>query len=251
MEAILASMSVTQIVFVAVAVMFAALMRAFSGFGFALMAVPVFSLFLTPGDSVVLAAILTLAVSAITYKSWWGKFSWSDYLPMLAGSLVGTALGVVFLKNVSSEQFQLWIGITVVLACLLLSRLKPHDERGGPTLAGGTGIASGLMNGAFAIPGPPVIVYVMMCISDPARSRAFLMAFFFASNIIAMGMFTAAGVVTAVPFYLFVIAMPVMLFGDRFGAWLFHRVHGSSYRPVALTVSLGVGVAITLRALLA
>ncbi len=41
-----------------------------------------------------------------------------------------------------------------------------------------------------------------------------------------------------------------MLLGDRLGAWLFQRVGGQAYRPVALVVSLGVGVAITAKALL-
>lgn len=250
MEQVLASMSVLQLVLVALAVMFAALMRAFSGFGFALMAVPVFSLFLPPADSVVLAALLTLVVSGLTYKAWWGQFDWRHYLPMLGGSILGTGVGVLFLAQASSAEFQLWIGITVVIACAVLARYKPAAERGSPGTAGVTGIASGLMNGAFAIPGPPVIVYVMMTIADPARSRAFLMAFFFASNFLALLMFTGAGLVTRTPLTLFVIALPVMLFGDRFGAWLFGRVGGKAYRPVALLVCLGVGVAITAKALL-
>ena len=65
---IMPDMSITQLWLVALAVLFAALMRSFSGFGFALMAVPVFSLFLTPGDSVVLSTSLTSAIITPTYK---------------------------------------------------------------------------------------------------------------------------------------------------------------------------------------
>lgn len=245
-----ASMSVAQLVFVAAGVLFAALMRAFSGFGFALMAVPVFSLFLAPGDAVVLSALLTLVVSALTYKAWLGKFPTELMPPMVAGSVVGTAIGVYFLSNLSAEQFQLWIGLSVVAACLLLARFKPRDSAGSPVLAGVTGVGSGLMNGAFAIPGPPVIVYVMATIHEPVKSRAFLMAFFIVSNSISMAMFSVAGLVTVTPFYLLLVAFPVMMLGDRLGAWLFLRVGGQAYRPVALVVCLTVGVAITAKALL-
>ena len=85
-------------------VLFAALMRAFSGFGFAMMAVPVFSLFLEPADAVVLAAILTLSVSALTYKAWWGQFDIRVFMPMLGGSVVGTAIGVMFLTRASTPN---------------------------------------------------------------------------------------------------------------------------------------------------
>ncbi|GEM_PF-3829935 len=173
MNDIFASMSVAQITFVAAGVLFAALMRAFSGFGFALMAVPVFSLFLIPGDAVVLSALLTLVVSGLTHKAWFGKYPAGLMRPMVIGSIMGTGIGVYFLSHLSVEQFQLWIGLSVVTACLLLARFKPRETTGSPALAGATGIGSGLMNGAFAIPGPPVIVYVMATIHDPVKSRAF------------------------------------------------------------------------------
>ena len=249
MDDILASMSAAQIAFVTLGVLFAALMRAFSGFGFALMAVPVFSLFLVPGDAVVLSALLTLLVSGITYKAWFGKYPTELMPPSVAGSIVGTGIGVYFLSSLSVEQFQLWIGLSVIVACVLLSRFKPRESAGSPALAGVVGVGSGLMNGAFAIPGPPVIVYVMATIHDPVKSRAFLMAFFIASNAISLMMFWIAGLVTSTPFYLLLVAFPVMLLGDRLGAWLFLRVGGQAYRPVALIVSLSVGVAITAKAL--
>ena len=230
-------------------VLFAALMRAFSGFGFAMMAVPVFSLFLQPADAVVLAAILTLSVSALTYKAWWGQFDARVFMPMLGGSVVGTAIGVMFLTRASTTEFQLWIGITVVFACLFVSRLKPGAGSNIRFLPTVTGAASGLMNGAFAIPGPPVIAYAMICIPEPARSRAFLMAFFFASNAVAFGVFLNAGVVTLTPLILLVVAMPVMMIGDRVGAWLFHRVGGAAYRPVAFVVSMALGVGLIVKAI--
>ena len=222
-------------------VLFAALMRAFSGFGFAMMAVPVFSLFLQPADAVVLAAILTLSVSALTYKAWWGQFDARVFMPMLGGSVVGTAIGVMFLTRASTTEFQLWIGVTVVCACLFVSRLKPGAGSNIRFLPTATGAASGLMNGAFAIPGPPVIAYAMICIPEPARSRAFLMAFFFASNVLAVVMFTVADMVTATPLLLLLLAFPMSFIGDQLGHRAFHRFGGNAYRPVALVVALALG----------
>jgi len=52
-----------------------------------------------------------------------------------------------------------------------------------------------------------------------------------------------------VPFSLLLLLMPAMFVGDRLGTWLFARIGGQAYRPVALALSLGVGLAITLKAL--
>jgi uncharacterized membrane protein YfcA len=53
-------------------VIFASILRSFTGFGFALTAVPVFSLFLSPTDSVVLSAALTLSSNLLGVRTYWG-----------------------------------------------------------------------------------------------------------------------------------------------------------------------------------
>lgn len=251
MPDVLASLSIAEITFVALGVMFAAIMRSFSGFGFALMAVPIFSLFLQQGEAVVIAAGLTLVVNGINSKQWRGLYPEGSLPPMAIGSVLGTAVGVLFVTSVSASQFQLWIGLSVIAACLILTRFKPSGRPPSKALSGVTGIASGLMNGAFAIPGPPAIIYVMATIKEPAQSRAYLMAFFVVSNVISLIMFAWAGLITESSLILLVVALPVMWVGDWVGIWLFKTVGGQAYRPVALGVSLLVGIATTAKALLA
>ena len=77
------------------------------------------------------------------------------------------------------------------------------------------------------------------------------MAFFMMSSLISLTTFTVSGLVTTTPFRLLMLALPSMLVGDRLGTWLFLRIGGQAYRPVALAVSLGVGLAITVKALFA
>ena len=175
----------------------AAIMRAFTGFGFALTAVPVLSLFLwCQPMRWSLSRFLTLMTSLVTYRAWWGRFGLRDGLPMVGGSILGTGVGVIFLTQLSLAQFQLWIGLIVIVLCVFLSRYRPKSHLSGPGVAAGTGTLSGLMNGAFAIPGPPVIVYAMACIPEPAKSRGFLMAFFMISSLISLTTFTVSGLVT-------------------------------------------------------
>ena len=163
-----------QAAWAALAVGFAAAIRAFTGFGFALLVVPVFSLFLAPGDAVVLSAALALILGAVSHGSWWGLFPTTPAIPMLVGASAGTAIGVWILASLSVNEFQLWIGLLVVVASVVTARFKPSERSSSSPVALGTGVASGLMNGAFAIPGPPVILYVIATMDNPSQSRAFL-----------------------------------------------------------------------------
>ena len=191
-----------QALLVAASVNLAALIRAFTGFGFAMLVVPAFSFFLTPGDAVVLSAVLALLLGLLSYRSWWGLFPVAPAKPMVVGSVIGTAIGVWFLASLSVAEFQLWIGVSVVIASVVLARLVPSERTASSPTALATGLASGLMNGAFAIPGPPVILYVVATLSEPVKSRAFLMMVFWCSRVLSLLMFGAAGLISPRPFQL-------------------------------------------------
>jgi len=234
---------------VALSVGLAALIRAFTGFGFAMLVVPAFSFFLLPRDAVVLSAVLALLLGLLSYRSWWRLFPAAPAGPMVTGSVIGTAVGVWFLASLSVNEFQLWIGISVVIASAALSRFNPSERPASAPVSLTTGVASGLMNGAFAIPGPPVILYVVATISDPVKSRAFLMMFFWCSSLVSLVMFGVAGLITPKPFQLLWIALPAMWLGNRIGNWAFARFAGAAYRPFVVGLCIVIGLSISLKAL--
>lgn len=250
MTEFLGGIDLLQLALIWAVVLLAAVLRSFTGFGFGLAAVPVFALFMAPTQAVVLSTSLTLVISLLTLRTFWGEFPLKPLLPMLAMCLLGTVFGAVVLSGVSPQQFRLWIGLCVIAACLVLSGYTPRHHEPGVLLGGVTGLASGVMNGAFAIPGPPVIIYAMATVPEPRRSRALLMTFFLFAALLALVTYTAAGFVTADSPRLFLLAFPAMLLGDKMGHWLFHKYGNAMYRRVALILMLGLGVAITARALL-
>ena len=153
MELLFELLSPLQLIAVGATALAAALLRAFTGFGFAMIAVPVFSLLLLPNEAVVLAATLTIAVSSTSYKEWWGKFPVNHFTPMILGSLAGTGIGVYLLSGMSRSEFQLWIGVSVICATLATALVKPSNKVSVPrSVTAGTGIASGLMNGPLPFP---------------------------------------------------------------------------------------------------
>ena len=239
-----------QLLLVWCVVILAAVLRAFSGFGFGLAAVPVFALFMPPTQAVVLSTALTLAISLFSFRTYWGGYPLRSMLPMLALLLVGTGCGAGLLSRISPEQFRLWIGLLVIAACIVLGLYRPRERQPGAVLGGFTGLISGLMNGAFAIPGPPVIIYAMATQPDGRRSRSLLMTFFLFSSLLALLSYGIAGFITPASPWLFLLAFPAMYLGDKLGYALFRRYGSTFYRRVALGMLFALGVAITARSLI-
>ncbi len=245
-----AVIGVQQLLLICCVVVFAAVLRAFTGFGFALAAVPSFSLLMTPSQSVVLSIMLTLAVSLLTLKTFWGQIPIKSILPLTSFSFLGTILGAYFLGMLSTESFQLWIGLSVLAACALLTFYRPQHSEPRAGFARVVGLASGLMNGLFAIPGPPVVIYAVATQPSPEKTRALLMTFFLFSAGSGLISYSAAGYVNVSSLWLFVFTFPAMYLGDKLGYRLFQHFGTRFYRRVALVVLFVVGVAITGRAVL-
>jgi uncharacterized membrane protein YfcA len=229
----------------------ASVLRSFTGFGFALAAVPGFALFLPPEQAVVLSASLSVALGVQTFPQYAGKVSPREQWPLVLMAVVGTIFGAQLLQSMSDQVFGLAIGLTVIVASLVLARFHPRHTAPSLTAGVGAGLCSGLMNGAFAIPGPPIVVYVMATESDPARGRALMIAFFTFSSIIALLNYAVAGLVGLQSLWLLVAAYPAMYVGDKLGYALFRRAGGGMYRGVAVGALMLIGLAITLRSVLA
>ena len=227
----------------------AAVLRSFTGFGFALAAVPGFALFLAPAQAVVLSAALSLALGVQTFPQYRGKTPLRPMIPLFVAAVVGTLVGAQLLVLLSVSTFMLLIGVSVIGACLALSVFHPRRRRAGKGLRLGAGLSSGLMNGAFAIPGPPIIIYAMATESDPEVSRALMILFFTFSSLVALLAFGAAGLVSVNSLWLFLLGYPAMFIGDRLGFSLFKRYGGRFYRRVALIALFLVGVSILLKGL--
>ena len=173
---------------------------------------------------------------------------WFDGLLLMA--LLGTALGAALLSVISAGQFQLWAGLAVILACIGMTIFRPSMRGTSRISASITGLIAGLMNGALAIPGPPLIVYAMLTEPQPRRSRALLMTILLATALLALASYGIAGCVGVKSLAYFVVAFPAVYAGNRLGNYLFLHFGEALYRYIALATLLALGVATTLRALL-
>ncbi|MEP5763523.1 MAG: sulfite exporter TauE/SafE family protein [Halieaceae bacterium] len=245
-----AGIAVAELILIWAVTMGAAVLRSFTGFGFALTAVPVYAFFLTPGQAVVLSASLALGIGIQTLPQYAGKAGFRQHWPVFALAAVGTVIGARILQQLELDSFRLALGLLTIVASLVLSQYHPPRRAPSVGLQAGSGLCSGIINGAFAIPGPPIIIYSMATEAEPARSRAFMIGFFTFSSLVALASFNVAGLVSWQSLILFLLAYPAVFIGDKLGYALFLRHGGAHYRRIAVATCLLIGLSITLRAIL-
>jgi uncharacterized membrane protein YfcA len=228
----------TEIAAAVIALFVAYGLRAVTGFGSALVSVPLLSLFL-PLQLVVpwIVALDVAAAFLLTGASWrkrevdWGEIRW-----LLPPALLGILVGLALLVELPQRALALVLGGLIILFGLR-SLLDFHGER---PISRSWALPAGALGGAigslFATGGPPFVIYLSHRIRDKARLRATLSGLFLIEGGLRLLAFVAAGLLAQEGMvWALLLGAPVM------GLALFagHYVHLSlSQRQVFRVVGL-------------
>ena len=156
-------------VFVIVAV--AAAINAMTGFGFALVGVPLLALAIGARDAVVLLAILTLPMNVGLAWRHRDQIVLPTAKRQTAAAFLGMPLGLVVLLAVTQQVLLAVISVAVLATVVALVRgveLHPH----GPRLDYGSGFVSGVLATSIGVNGPPLVEYealalpILICIGN-------------------------------------------------------------------------------------
>jgi uncharacterized membrane protein YfcA len=156
----------------------AGLVRGFTGFGFAMVAVSGLSLFRAPAEVVPAVLVLELSAALHLLPRAWRDIEWPSLELLSLGALLGALPGALLLAHAPAAVLRLWVSAVVVVAALLLARGGSWHHSRGPLVTLAAGALSGLLNSSAAIGGPPVILFYLGSQASMHQSRASLIAFF-------------------------------------------------------------------------
>lgn len=212
---------------------FAGLIRGFSGFGSALVMVPLFSLIMPPVT--VVPTILTLeVVASLQLLKGALPFASRRHIASISGFAVLGAVPGVYLAGVLDPDMVRWgLSATILFFVLLLSiRLTIPDTRRGLARAL-AGVASGFAGGIGAINGPPVVACLLGERLEAPVVRATLIVYFLLFDFAVVIAFSALGRFDLHDLMPVAVAFPALVAGNFTGALLFRRFQGH-YRVLAL-----------------
>lgn len=223
----------------AAAVLIAALVRGYSGFGYSAMVIAASSLVTNPLNFV---AVVVIAEAVMSAQSWSGlgcDVDWRRVGWLLAGAVIGMPLGLWALSYVSEDGARAVVSVYVLAMCLvLLAGVRFGSEIGGAGTFG-TGLISGLAN-APGMGGLPVAAFFAAQPMAPAVFRATLVAYFPILDIFSAPLYWMAGLVTWDTLWASLFVLPLTLIGNWLGGRHFFATDPQDFRRFAIILLAGL-----------
>lgn len=247
-EDLLFSLSPADLAGAGLAIFVAGLLRGFTGFGFALAAVPLAGLVLPPAMIVPVVMLTQLVIGSADAVRERRAVDWRLVGWLTLGLAIATPLGTWALVALPGDITRIVIACIVLLGAAAAWRPPRAEAAGEGGLLHaritrlGVGLVAGLFTGLAAMPGPPVVAYMLAAERDPRIIRATLMVFFFFTAVTGCASAWFAGLIGWPELVMSAAALPLVVGGSAIGAAGFRRADARHYRPAALVVLVGAAM---------
>lgn len=230
-----------------VAIVFvAAVMQSLSGFGFAIVVMPLVTLLLglqTAAPTVALIALTSYVINVVRYRHGIDR---GQVLRLTAAAALGVPLGIWALSSVDETLVKRLLGV-ILIAYSAYSLWRPLSERAAPGWwVYPAGFLAGCLGGAYNTPGPPVILYGSLSGMPRDRFRAVLQTLFLASGLMVATGHLVAGHVTANVVHYYVYALPALVAGVLAGARVDRNIDRAMFRRLVTVLILVLGLVLLL-----
>lgn len=240
MEPMDATYASPTFVFAALIVFAAIFVRSLTGFGAALVLVPLLSLVWDLRQVVLIAAIVQVATGLPLAYSARRQASRPTLLILLIGSLCGLALGAFLLSFLPLPWLRRGLGIITLI--FGLSRFRPITTpiAATPTrrlrlLGIPVSFVSGVLTGAIGTGGPPIVAYLHYRLATPIARRATLLVYFMVLDAIRLPGYLRLGIGSTTLLWTGAALIPFAMFGAACGSYAHGRL---SERLVAGAIAI-------------
>ena len=224
----------------------AAFTFSFAGFGFPWVALPLLALVMPVREAVIFHYPFVLGL--VLYHAWRfrGHLNWRGHWFLLAGAAMGMPLGVWVLVQMPETDLKKGLALFVALSVLALSSdwTKRQAARLAkiPWVGALTGLLSGWLQGAYAVGGPPAVLYIMASGADPKEVKGFLGVYFTFITVVSAGLLLASGMFTLHWLKMSLYFSPAVIGGALLGAWAFNRAPSLWFRRIVFGLLLATSI---------
>jgi uncharacterized membrane protein YfcA len=190
-------MTLTAVAVVALLVFIAAAAaQAVTGFGLALVAVPLMAVLLDPVAAVVATTMVSLVLTGFASYRERGHVEGSVAARLTGAAVLGMPLGLLMLTRLDERSLKMVIavGLLLLVGLLLIEVRLPA----GVATQYGAGLVSGMFLTSTGMNGPPVVLTLQARGLPPRRFRGTLQVVFCAQDLVAVAAFVALGQVDRV-----------------------------------------------------
>ena len=231
-------------IIIAIIIFLAAFQQSLSGFGFALVTMPVLVQLVGLQTAAPLIASSGLLLTIINALRWRKSIDWSEIRRLGVWGMLGILPGILSVDYLPEIALKIGLGMLLV-AYSLYALFKPEKL---PIIsrrwAYPAGFIAGLLGGAYNTPGPPLILYGNLRQWSHQRFRAVLQSVFSFSAALVVGGHLLAGHFTTQVIALMLPTGAAILLGVLAGALLDHHLKPQHLRTWITIVTLILGASL-------
>lgn len=234
LETLIADILTWPMALAAVVVFAGGVVRGFTGFGSALVMVPVLAVLWSPTEAVATALGLGFVGSLQLVPPAAPQAGWRDLGPMALATALFTPIGTAILIGVDPETVRKIIAALILIITVIMLRGWQYRGPRGALPGFVAGAIGAVINGIAAIGGPAAVLYLISLKDDVVTQRANIVI-----QVSLMGIFGLAYLAFAGEFrlsdlvHVLVLAIP-MLLGTWTGGRLFLRLPAAAFRRIVM-----------------
>jgi uncharacterized membrane protein YfcA len=216
------------------AVIVSGILRGYSGFGAALIIIPVFSNLYSPLVALSFHVLLEMPSLVILLPAAIRAYDRRLVNSSLLVLILAVPLGFYFISQIETTYLRLFIGTFVIVSVFIIWRGIPIEisrNKNFFTVACGV---SGFCQGLIGLGGPPVVTMIISRGDDNITSRANIIVAMTALLLSSLSAQLYYGTIDLVPVTLAVTLFAPYLASNQIGKWLFFRHPNDAYRQVTL-----------------
>lgn len=220
----------------------ASVVRGFTGFGLALVAVPLIQFIMPVTDTAVFIAMINVIFSVLYYRR--SKEIVKDQ-PLGAMALwtgIGVAGGTIILKFINPAYIQLVWGVLIIFIVIALVRglnLNLRSERNAMRMSG---LFGGVLAGATGITGPPVAIILSSLKTPKEKFNAIISIFILFAVSYALVFYLITGLIRTEILILALCSIPALLAGLYSGDRLVSRISQNTFTYIVYVVLIIMGL---------
>lgn len=215
------------------AILGAAFVRGYTGFGFAALIVAAAGLVTNPLHFVPVVLLADILLTAQQARDIRRHVAWRRVATLFAGCLAGVPLGVWALTRTDPDTARAAISLYILAMCALLLTGWTMRRPAGDGAHVATGVISGIANGA-AVGGLPVAAFFAAQPIAAATFRATLIAYFTLLDLWTIPLLWAQGLITRDTLLATALGLPLMMLGVHLGSRRFLSAAPEDFRHFAI-----------------
>jgi len=231
-----------NIIALSLIIFIASIVRGFTGFGLALVAVPLIQFFMPVTDTAVFIAVINVIFSLLYFRKSKEIVKDQPLGAMAVWTGIGVAAGTMILKSVNPAYIQLVWGLLLIIIVISLVRglnLHLRSEKAALTLSG---LFGGVLAGATGIIGPPVAIILSSMKTPKEKFNAIISIFILFAVSYALLFYLITGLIRKEVILLALCSVPALLAGLYTGNRLVSRISQKTFTTVIYIVLVIMGI---------